>query len=350
MKNNLIYQHSLLNIIPKNIVIENFIPGKIYRKMFEIENKSKMPIIISLKPSDKSKLLLNKTSLRLDVKDKKIIELIIQDNLKYTETNYPMVPKILSIKIKGELIDVRYIITLNYIPKINKHKEILTYNNIQTQFSENEYEKYIPNYYLTKYQKPLYDKNFIKSRRYLIDNNINLIFKSYENNKIISLKNKIQLLKLQNLQLIQQNKKIDSNNPKNYKIKSKSFFILGNKLEDPEEKFKIEDDIEKNVLKNKNAALEIENQILVERIKDLENYISNNYYNYELKKHDLIKEKEISKDNIINNKEIYNNNNEQDDEDEDKDEMQLSQNNENKFEQSDNIKSNIDFYDELFFN
>ena len=30
--------------------------------------------------------------------------------------------------------------------------------------------------------------------------------------------------------------------------------------------------------------------------------------------------------------------------------MQLSQNNENKFEQSDNIKSNIDFYDELFFN
>ena len=318
--------------------------------MFEIENKSKMPIIISLKPSDKSKLLLNKTSLRLDVKDKKIIELIIQDNLKYTETNYPMVPKILSIKIKGELIDVRYIITLNYIPKINKHKEILTYNNNQTQFNENEYVKYIPNYYLTKYQKPLYDKNFIKSRRYLIDNNINLIFKSYENNKIISLKNKIQLLKLQNLQLIQQNKKIDSNNPKNYKIKSKSFFILGNKLEDPEEKFKIEDDIEKNVLKNKNAALEIENQILVERIKDLENYISNNYYNYELKKHDLIKEKEISKDNIINNKEIYNNNNEQDDEDEDKDEMQLSQNNENKFEQSDNIKSNIDFYDELFFN
>ena len=172
MKNNLIYQHSLLNIIPKNIVIENFIPGKIYRKMFEIENKSKMPIIISLKPSDKSKLLLNKTSLRLDVKDKKIIELIIQDNLKYTETSYPMVPKILSIKIKGELIYVKYIITLNYIPKINKHKEILTYNNIQTQFSENEYEKYIPNYYLTKYQKPLYDKNFIKSRRYLIDNNI----------------------------------------------------------------------------------------------------------------------------------------------------------------------------------
>ena len=286
MKSNLIHQLNLLNIRPKNILIENFIPGKIYRKYFEIENKSKMPIIINLKPSDKSKILLNQTLLRLEVKDKKIIELIIQDNIRYTETNYPTNPKILSINIKGELIEA----------------------------------------YLTKYQTPLYNKNFINSRKLIIDNNINLFFKCFENNKIHLLKNQIKLLKQQNLKLVQQNKK------------------------NPENKYKIDNDIEKNVLKNKNAALEIENQILVERIKDLENFIKNNNYNYELKKYDLIKDKEINNDNNDNSNKFEKNLEQEDEKEDEENDIQMSKSDEDNFYQSDNMKSNIDFYDGLFFN
>ena len=323
MNKNLIYQYNLLNIRPKNITIENFIPGKIYRKYFEIENKSKMPII-SLKSSDKSRLLINKTLLRLEVKDKKLIELIIHDNMKYTETNYPTAPKKLSINIKGELIEAKYMITLLYMPKINKCKEIPNYNTIQIEPGENEYEKYIPSYYLSQCQKPLYNKNFIYSRKLIIDNNIDFYIKNHENNKIRSLKHEIQLLKQQNLKLVQQNKKIDSNNPKNYKIKDKSFFILGNKLEAPENKFKIDNEIEKNVLKNKN-------------------------YNYELKKYDLMKDKDINNEKNNNNNDI-DNNSEQEDEKEDEIEMQMSKSNEDNFYQSDHMKNNIDFYDGLFFN
>ena len=349
MNKNLIYQYNLLNIRPKNITIENFIPGKIYRKYFEIENKSKMPIIINLKSSDKSRLLINKTLLRLEVKDKKLIELIIHDNIKYTETNYPTEPKKLSINIKGELIEAKYMITLFYMPKINKCKEILNYNTIQIEPGEDEYEKYIPSYYLSQCQKPLYNKNFIYSRKLIIDNNIDFYIKNHENNKIRSLKHEIQLLKQQNLKLVQQNKKIDSNNPKNFKIKDKSFFILGNKLEDPENKFKIDNEIEKNVLRNKNAALEIENQILVERIKYLENFIKNNNYNYEIKKYDLMKDKDINNEKNSNNNEL-DNYSEQEDEKEDEIEMQMSKSNEDNFSQSDHMKNNIDFYDGLFFN
>ena len=350
MKNNLIHQLNLLNIRPKNILIENFIPGKIYRKYFEIENKSKMPIIINLKPSDKSKILLNQTLLRLEVKDKKIIELIIQDNIRYTETNYPTNPKILSINIKGELIEAKYIITLLYLPKMNKNKEILNYNILQFEPIENKNEKYIPSYYLTKYQTPLYNKNFINSRKLIIDNNINLFFKCFENNKIHLLKNQIKLLKQQNLKLVQQNKKIELNNPKNYGVKNNSLFILGNKLEDPENKYKIDNDIEKNVLKNKNAALEIENQILVERIKDLENFIKNNNYNYELKKYDLIKDKEINNDNNDNSNKFEKNLEQEDEKEDEENDIQMSKSDEDNFYQSDNMKSNIDFYDGLFFN
>ena len=322
MKNNLIHQLNLLNIRPKNILIENFIPGKIYRKYFEIENKSKMPIIINLKPSDKSKILLNQTLLRLEVKEKKIIELIIHDNIRYTETNYPSNPKILSINIKGELIEAKYIITLLYLPKMNKNKDILNYNILQFEPNENKNEKYIPSYYLTKYQTPLYHL----------------------------LKNQIKLLKQQNLKLVQQNKKNELNNPKNYKIKNNSLFILGNKLEDPENKYKIDNDIEKNVLKNKNAALEIENQILVERIKDLENFIKNNNYNYELKKYDLIKDKEINNDNNDNSNKFEKNLEQEDEKEDEENDIQMSKSDEDNFYQSDNMKSNIDFYDGLFFN
>ena len=47
MKNNIINHLNLLNIRPGNITIENFIPGKIYKKAIEIENTSKFPIIIN---------------------------------------------------------------------------------------------------------------------------------------------------------------------------------------------------------------------------------------------------------------------------------------------------------------
>ena len=343
MKNNLLYQQNLLNIRPGNIIIENFIPGIIYRRAIEIENTSKIPIIINLKSSDKSKLLLSKTLLRLEIREKKVIELILKDQLEYTDSNYPINPKIIYINIKGELIDAKFMITLIYYPKKNRNKKITNYNTIQIESLENEFERQIPSFYLTNYQKPLYNKNFMNNRKLLIDKTNNLFFQRYENNLVRSLKNKIKYLKQQNFMLAQQNKKLSFNRPQNYKIGNFSYFLLGNKLEDPKGQFNIENDLELKALKNKNEALKIENTILVERIKDPENIIENN--NYEFKKYDLLKDKDNDNENKQNiNNEIDNDKYEEYNEQEEKPEIQ----NENNFYINDNIKNNINFYDELF--
>ena len=341
MKKNVLYQQNLLNIRPGNIIIENFIPGKIYRRAIEIENTSKIPIIINLKSSDKSKLLLSKTLLRLEIREKKVIELIIKDQLEYSDSNYPINPKIIYINIKGELIEAKFMINLIYYPKKNQYKKITNYNTIQIESINNEFERQIPSFYLTNYQKPLYNKNFMNSRKLLIDKTNNLFFQRYENNLVRSLKNQIKYLKHQNFLLTQQNKKLSINNPRNYKIGNFSYFILKNKLEDPKGQFKLENDLEIKALKNKNEALKIENNILVERIKDLENIISNN--NNEFKKYDLLKDN----DTDIENKERNNNEIDNDVEYNDQEEKHEIQNEKN-FYIDDNIKNNINFYDEFF--
>lgn len=339
MKKLPINHSKLLNIRPGNIIIENFIPGKIYRRAIEIENSSRIPIIINLKASDKSKLLLNKSLLRLDVREKQIIELIIQDTINYQKAKYPIDPKIIYINITGELIETKFIITLNYIPKYHKNNGINDYNTIQINNFDNESERQIPSVYLLYNQKPLYNKNFLRSRKLLIDKVSNLYIQRYENNRIISLKNEIKNLMQQNYILSKKNKIINLNDPKNYKIKSKSLFFLGNKLDDPEHKLKIDNEIEIKALRNKNEALLVENNILNERIKDLEKLLLIN--NIEDKKYKDLKDEENEESDL--NNEDHNENeidNEEDlNEQGDGEEMEIQQ---------ENNKNNFNYYDEFF--
>ena len=133
-------------------------------------------------------------------------------------------------------------------------------------------------------------------------------------------------------------------------------FILGNKLDDPENKFKIDNEIEIKSLRNKNSALQVENNILVERIKDLENLISIN--NFETKKYDYLnyKKNEInSKENLEKENDKNEEFNDQDEEEEDEEggeeEEDFTQNeNGNNLIIHDNYKNNINNYDEFFFN
>ena len=352
MKNNLINHSSLLSIRPGNIIIENFIPGKIYRKEIEIENTSNIPIIINLKASDKSKLLLNKSLLRIEVREKQTVELIIQDKIAYQSKNFPIDPKIISINITGELIEAKYMITLIYIQKQKKRKELFNYNIIQNEPFVNKYQRQIPSIYLERAQKPLFNPEFINNRKLLIDKTCNIFIQRYENDRILSLKKEIQLLTKQNYILSQKNKSLSLNMPNNFKIKNKSFFILGNKLDDKDNKFKIDNEIEIKSLKNKNDALLIENNILAERIKDLENLISKNnleYNNYDYM-NNINNEPEEKNYKDFNKKEIFDNdeNLEQEEEVDEVDIIQ-SKNNDNFFS-DDNLKNNIKSYDDIYFN
>lgn len=56
---------NLLTVIPGNITIENFVPGREYRETLTIYNTCNVPIVINLKSSDKSKLSKNDSKLRI---------------------------------------------------------------------------------------------------------------------------------------------------------------------------------------------------------------------------------------------------------------------------------------------
>ena len=257
MTDCLLLQPNLLTIVPGSINIENFIPGRVYKETLTIYNTCKIPIIINLRASDKSKLLLNKSLLRIEVNDSKKVDLVIQDKINYSSKKLPTTPKKLFIYIKGELIEEKYEINLMYFC-----------NNSTFKIKQNNTEKEIPSVYLAHYQNPpITDSR--GNRRLYIDKTCNIFIRRYENNLVASLKNKINILSSQfsKMQKFGGSAKIE---PKTFSKNNNSFFIMGNKLDDPKDQFKIDNDLEKNALIAKNKILLLENSILTSKVKMLE--------------------------------------------------------------------------------
>ena len=304
MNDCLLLQPNLLTIVPGSINIENFVPGRVYKQTLTIYNTCKIPIIVNLRASDKSKLLLNKSLLRIEVNDSQKVDLVIQDKINYSSKRLPTVPKKLYIYINGELIEEKYEINLMYFCNNNTFKQKQVNN-----------EKEIPSIYYTQYQNPFSDAR--NNRKLRIDNTCNILIHRYENNLIASLKNKInnltqQILKMQKNEKGGQN--LVSTDPKEYKnCKNNSFFIISNKLEDP--KFKIDNEIDINAVIAKNNILLVENNTLVKRIKmleeklaEVENFKQNeqNNYNYNIT-HDPNDDNDNENDNIMENNYMRNN-------------------------------------------
>ena len=108
MTDCLLLQPNLLTIVPGSINIENFIPGRVYKETLTIYNTCKIPIIVNLRASDKSKLLLNKSLLRIEVNDSQKVDLVIQDKINYSSKKLPTTPKKLYIHINGELEPAKF--------------------------------------------------------------------------------------------------------------------------------------------------------------------------------------------------------------------------------------------------
>ena len=79
---------NLLIVVPGNINIENFVPGRVYKETLMIYNTCNVPIVLNLKTSDKNKLTISESKLRIGVNQSKKLDLIIQDKLiyKYAKT------------------------------------------------------------------------------------------------------------------------------------------------------------------------------------------------------------------------------------------------------------------------
>ena len=135
MSNNQILHPNLITVIPGNITIQNFIPGKLYKDNISIYNTCNVPIVFTLRSSDRNKLFVGESTIRLGVNQAKKIPLVIQDKIKY---NYNKLPtqKVLYIHLSGELIDEKFEIVLNYFNKGNNNKKDFSDNSIPLNYEE----------------------------------------------------------------------------------------------------------------------------------------------------------------------------------------------------------------------
>ena len=144
---------NLITVIPGSITIQNFIPGKIYKEAIVIYNTCNVPITIKLTTSDKNKLLLNESIIRLGVNHTKKINIIIQDKVKYNYNKFPFQKK-LFIHLKGDLIDEKFEINLYYFVKGG-------YNPINNLNDVKNIQRQIDNFNLNNINNPEFNNTII---------------------------------------------------------------------------------------------------------------------------------------------------------------------------------------------
>ena len=351
---------NLLTVIPGNITIQNFVPGRIYKETLMIYNTCNVPIIINLKSSDKNKLSLSDSKMRIGVNQAKKLDIIIQDKMNYKYIKSPKIQKKLFIHINGDLIDVKYEINLLYYDK-NQGNNNINRNNMNQNMKNNnrlnQFGNEVPNQMIMN--NPYYENpqgyltenpnNFINKQNINIQNleynnqysspyyedninpNINIDKNSTDRNQmlhipiekhneeVISLKNTINELseKVIYLQTLLDENKINQltsknkiNNNKNIlSISHNSLYILGSGIEkEIKNKYKIDDNIEIQRILSKNKILELENSTLLYRIKCLEKKLSlnsNNMNNNEENDNDMVDvdvdlENNIDEENYLN--------------------------------------------------
>ena len=310
----ILLQPDLLTIVPGSINIENFIPGRVYKQTITIYNTCNIPIIINLRSSDKSKLIIDKTLLRIEVNDSQKVDLVIQDKINYAKNKLPTKPKKLFVIIKGELIEEKFEVNLMYFCNKNTNQNLIqeNYKAKTIQMGPgNSMFKEIPSNYLTQCQNKLYSNNmnyyeintrsnnFNKSKL-KISKCTNFFIRKSESSKIIKLKNLVNNLMQQLAKYKGNNINFDydklnnnytdikNNNFNNLNRSRHSFCYLGNKiLNENEDKFKIDCEIEKNAAVAQNKILKVENATLTNRIKLMEEklaiYENNNDKNFNMR-------------------------------------------------------------------
>ena len=315
---------NLLTVIPGNITIENFVPGRVYKETLMIYNTCNVPIVITLKTSDKSKLSISESKLRIGVNQAKKLDLLIQDKINYKYIKTPAKQKQLFIHMKGDLIDEKYEINLFYYDK-NKTNRYQNNNNGQSVVKNNNiinplaneyknqiimnknYPEYPQGYYIEnpnnfinrqninnlnieKYNNQILPNYHNENIDFVLENNnINendkmpyIPLEQNDNEEVVSLKKIINELteKVIYLQsLLENNQSIQKNSNKNnnniLRISHNSFYIFGTGFEkEIKEKYKLDDNIETQKIISKNKILELENSTLLYRIKCLEKKLS----------------------------------------------------------------------------
>lgn len=257
MEENLVLYPDNLTLVPKSINIDNFIPGRIYKETLMIHNTYNFPVIINIKPSDKSLISLNKPIVKVEPNNFQKITITIQDRTNYSKIKLPLKPKKLFLYLNGQYLEDTYEINLNYFCNTNNDINFFQ-NNIQSDFP---YEYY---------NRPLnLEESFEQRRKNLIPEKVinEIYIQNNENRQVVELKKQINNLR----QAIMDMKNYDNNE---YKIGYHGLDIYNNSFGIKSNKNKInyneDKNLDENIIIPQNKILQAENSVLAERVQLLE--------------------------------------------------------------------------------
>lgn len=248
----------LLKIIPGQIILQNFIPGRLYKESLTIYNTATIPMLLNLRSSDKSKLIINKSFLKIPVNSSEKISLVIQDKINYVKNKLPSTPKKLFIHLTGELIDYKFEITLMYFCNVNTTNNNFINVSPSQEINKNENNntnlKEVPSSYFK--MNNIYNKEGKKNDKKIIQKVQNLFVKGYGNDEVNKLNEVIN-------DLVQKNSMYK-------KISEEATLEKNNNIGNNMNFNSNDDDIEKRAIIAHNKILVVENSVLTNRIKYLE--------------------------------------------------------------------------------
>ena len=119
-------ESQILQIYPPFITIPNFSTEHNYKEKITLYNISPYYMVFTLCSSDKERMKVSETYIKLNSNQTKHIYIMIRDNIKYFNNNIPHQRRIYLI-IKSDLFEEKYPIDLLY--NTFDHKDVAIYNN-----------------------------------------------------------------------------------------------------------------------------------------------------------------------------------------------------------------------------
>lgn len=241
---------TLIQIIPESVNLKKYYPEKINEQIITIRNNCNIPLILFLTSSDSNILILKESSIKIGKKQKKTFSFIIKDNNYKKNQKIFTKPKKLYIFLKNDLIEEKIEVILSYyyyensafsenkIPKNRGYLSFNSHNKSKLNSNKKKTKKIMPtNLDKLNLNKEIKTNNIMPERQNnLVNDDKKMDENDYLNTAVLDLRNQISYLKQTLEQSQMKIQKLQIQKKKNFsgnlmRDKCISFFIFGDDYE-----------------------------------------------------------------------------------------------------------------------
>lgn len=241
---------TLIQIIPESVNLKKYYPEKINEQIITIRNNCNIPLILFLTSSDSNILILKESSIKIGKNQKKTFSFIIKDNNYKKNQKFFTKPKKLYIFLKNDLIEEKIEVILSYyyyensafsenkIPKNRGYLSFNSHNKSKLNSNKKKTKKIMPtNLDKLNLNKEIKTNNIMPERQNnLVNDDKKMDENDYLNTAVLDLRNQISYLKQTLEQSQMKIQKLQIQKKKNFsgnlmRDKCISFFIFGDDYE-----------------------------------------------------------------------------------------------------------------------